>query len=70
MTQLTDMKLSESYRSTILRSLAHENSHAAIETIKELKRIGWNIPTWISEDINRYDKIASWRTFHLDDYEY
>lgn len=62
------MEFLESYRSIILRSLVHENSYQAIETIKELEKIGWRIPAWISQDINRYGKIASWRTFHLDDF--
>jgi hypothetical protein len=43
--------LSESYRATILTALAHEATPAAIETILELDRLGWDIPTWIKLEL-------------------
>jgi hypothetical protein len=42
---------SESYASTIMLALAHENSPQTRETILELERLGWKLPVWIQRDI-------------------
>ena len=64
--------LSDSYRRTIMRALAHERTPAAIETLWELRRQGWDCPAWIVRDVlltpeqvrldeERYGHVAGWR---------
>lgn len=54
------MELSESYWRTIVTALAHENTHAAIGTLRELERQGRTLPGWIRLDLERYGRIAGW----------
>lgn len=58
---------SESYRSTIITSLAHENTPAAIGTIEYLQAEGWNIPAWVLNDLARYGKISGWNAPRTDE---
>jgi hypothetical protein len=54
------MILSESYRATIVVALAHENTPAAIGTLRELERQGWTLPAWLRADLERYGRVAGW----------
>lgn len=43
---------SESYRTTIMQSLAHEATPAAKETLRALRDdFGWTLPVWIERDV-------------------
>lgn len=55
------ISLSDSFKRTIVTALAHENTPAAIGTLRELERQGWTLPAWIRADLDRYGKVAGWR---------
>lgn len=50
-----ELSLFESYKGTIMVALAHENTPAAVGTLRELERQGWRLPAWV---LNRLENEA------------
>lgn len=48
---MTELRLTDSYLSTVLEALAVDNTHASRGTLREIERQGVRLPVWIVRDV-------------------